>query len=524
MKKLYIFFIAALLLLTAIKEAPASEKQVIFNSTLAGQWYPADADTLKKDIAKLFQKSDVKPADNIIALILPHAGYQYSGRTAAMGIQTLARQYKRIIVIGPSHYMPMKDTLSVPQESIYQSPLGKVALDVEFINYLLEYPQFQSIEQANLPEHSTQIQVPLLQYAQKDFKLVPIVAGQCSPQTISKVASILKSMIDKDTLIIASSDFTHYGPNYDYIPFKDNIPQQLKDLDMGAFKYIEKLDAAGFLEYRTKTGATICGYIPISILLSMSAFSETSPSGGLDKSSQPQLINYATSGQLTGDFTNSVSYLSVAFSGKWSNASPVKQDSNSPALTDEDKKQLLAFARKSIVYYLDKNQMLNVSEANLSERLKTPRAAFVTLNISLKSAITGPRKNTMLRGCIGDIFPRQPLYESVISNAVNAAVNDPRFNSVSKDELKDIIIEISALTPPKPIDSYKDIRIGIDGVVLKKDDYQAVFLPQVAPEQNWSLDEMLQNLSLKAGLPTDAYKSGTSFLTFQAEVFGEAEK
>jgi AmmeMemoRadiSam system protein A len=116
------------------------------------------------------------------------------------------------------------------------------------------------------------------------------------------------------------------------------------------------------------------------------------------------------------------------------------------------------------------------------------------------------------------------LYKSVISNAVNAAVNDPRFNPVSKDELKDITIEISALTPPKPIDSYKDIRIGTDGVVLKKGDYQAVFLPQVAPEQNWTRDEMLENLSLKAGLPADGWKTDASFLTFQAEVFGETEK
>jgi AmmeMemoRadiSam system protein B/AmmeMemoRadiSam system protein A len=513
MKKQLIFFIAAVILLNTSIVLSAPDKQVICNSTLAGQWYPADANTLKNDIAKLFQKSDVKPADNIIALILPHAGYQYSGRTAAMGLQTLSKQYKRIIVIGPSHYMPMEDILSVPQADIYQTPLGKVALDVDFINKLLKYPQFQSIEQANLPEHSTQIQVPLLQYVQKDFKLVPIVAGKCSPQTISKVAAILKSMIDKDTLVIASSDFTHYGPNYDYVPFKDNIPQQLKDLDMGAFKYIERLDAAGFLEYRAKTGDTICGYIPISILLSL-----------VDKSSQPQLINYATSGQLTADYTNSVSYLSVAFAGKWYAPSLVKIDSNSQSLTAEDKKQLLTFARKAIVYYLDKNQMLNVPDSNISERLKTPRAAFVTLNTSVKTALIGPRKNTQLRGCIGDIFPRQPLYKSVISNAVNAAVNDPRFNPISKDELNDITIEISALTPPKTIDSYKDIRIGTDGVVLKKGDYQAVFLPQVAPEQNWTRDQMLENLSLKAGLPADGWKTDASFLTFQAEVFGETEK
>jgi hypothetical protein len=486
-----------------VVEKNSESKNMVFNSTLSGRWYSADSETLKKEVNQLFEKNEVKPAEDIIALILPHAGYQYSGRTAAMGLASLGRQYKRIIVIGPSHYMPMEDVLSVPQETTYKTPLGNVAMDTEFIKKLLQYPQFQTIPQANLSEHSTQIQVPLLQHTQKDFKLVLIVAGQCSAQTVSKAASILNSLIDNDTLVIASSDFTHYGPNYGYVPFRENIQEQIKDLDMGAYKYIEQLDSNGFMEYKEKTGATICGNIPIAILLSM-----------LDKDkSSTRLINYTTSGQLMNDFNNSVSYLAVSFAGKWPKSAPVKQEDISSTLTEEDKKQLLALARKSITYFLDNQKMLEVSGENFSGRLKAARAAFVTLN-----------KNHQLRGCIGDIFPRQPLYKSVISNAVYAAVEDRRFYPVDKDELKDITIEISALTPPKPVNSYRDIRIGIDGVVLKKDGYSAVFLPQVAPEQNWTRDEMLTHLSLKAGLPPDGWKEGASFLVFQAEVFGEEEK
>jgi AmmeMemoRadiSam system protein B/AmmeMemoRadiSam system protein A len=491
---------------TTAKKTPEPEKQqtsvqskVVFSSTLAGRWYSADANALKNDVSRLFQKTDVKGTNDIIALILPHAGYQYSGQTASMGLASLARQYKRIIVIGPSHYVPMENVLSIPQETVYRTPLGEVPIDTEFINKLLAYPQFQAISQANQQEHSTQIQVPLLQSAQKDFKLVLIVAGQCSTQTITKAAAILNSLIDNDTLVIASSDFTHYGPNYDYMPFKENVQEQIKNLDMGAYKYIEQLDSNGFMNYINKTGATICGNVPIAILLSM-----------LDKTSGVKLINYTTSGQVTGDWTNSVSYFAISFSGKWSKTAPVKQESNASELTKEDKKQLLELAKKSIVYFLDNQQMLSVPDVNFSERLKALRAAFVTLN-----------KNHQLRGCIGDIFPRQPLYKSVTSNAVNAAVNDPRFLPVSKDELKDITIEISALTVPKPIASYKEIRIGIDGVVLEKDGFRAVFLPQVAPEQKWNREEMLENLALKAGLPADGWKEGASFLTFQAEVFGE---
>jgi AmmeMemoRadiSam system protein A len=146
----------------------------------------------------------------------------------------------------------------------------------------------------------------------------------------------------------------------------------------------------------------------------------------------------------------------------------------------------------------------------LSESVREPRAAFVTL-----------KKNGMLRGCIGDIFPRQPLCQSVIHNAINAAFGDSRFLQVIKDELSDIKIEISALTVPRLIGSPDEIRIGIDGVVLNKAGRSRVFLPQVATEQNWDVKQMLTQLSLKAKLPPDAWKKGASFQVFQADVFGE---
>jgi MEMO1 family protein len=486
------------------KEEPAAPAKVVLRSTLSGNWYPADAGTLSKQIEGFFEKVDVEPANNVIALILPHAGYQYSGQTAAFGLKSANRQYKRVVVIGPSHYVPMEDVLSVPRATHYETPLGQIPLDVEFINKLLEHPIFQNIPQTNEKEHSTQMEVPLLQYAQKDFKIVPIVAGDCSEETITKAGNILKSLIDNDTLIIASSDFTHFGPNYGFIPFRENIPEQLKQLDMGAYEHIKALDYKGFLDYRSRTGTTICGYIPISILLSM-----------LDKSVEAKLIKYTTSGEVTGDYTNSVSYFAIAFSGKWGNSSAIKPETNTHELSKEDKKQLLALARKSLVYFLQKRRPPEVSELNVtvSDAMKLQRAAFVTL-----------KENSQLRGCIGDIFPRQPLYKSVISNAINAGVNDWRFSPVTEAECNNITIEISALTPPAPIASPNEIRIGTDGVVLKKNDYSAVFLPQVAPEQGWNVNQMLTELSLKAGLPPDAWKEGASFLVFHADVFGEDEK
>lgn len=496
------------------QQPSAESAKVILESPLAGSWHSADGESLKNEIDQLYTDMKTDSIDNIIALILPHAGYRYSGRTAAMALQTVKGHYKRIVIIAPSHYVPMEDILSVPRVTHYQTPLGLIPVDSEFVNKLLQYPEFQEIPQANQREHSVHIEVPMVQHKWKDARIVPIVAGQCSLPTLSKAASILSSLIDHDTLVIVSCDFVHYGPNYDYVPFKDNVQEQLKTLNMGAYKYIEQKDTKGFLEYREKTGASICGYVPIAILLSM-----------LDKSSQAHLIHYATSGEITGDHTNSVSYFSIAFSGQWPTSAPVLQEAVDMHLTEEDKERLLSLARQSIVYYLEKGEVLNIPDTDISQKLKSTRAAFVTLNQELRAAQIGPRRKIkQLRGCIGDIFPRQPLYQSVISNAVNAAVNDPRFEPVRKEELKDITIEISALTPPQSISSIEEIRIGVDGVVLRKGGRSAVFLPQVAPEQGWGRQEMLEHLSQKAGLPADAWKQGASFLTFQAEVFGEGEQ
>jgi AmmeMemoRadiSam system protein A len=156
--------------------------------------------------------------------------------------------------------------------------------------------------------------------------------------------------------------------------------------------------------------------------------------------------------------------------------------------------------------------------------MKMPRAAFVTLKkdvVLQKKENLPPETIHQLRGCIGDIFPQRPLYKSVIINAINAAFRDSRFPPVTKAECDDITIEISALTAPKPVASPDQIRIGIDGVVLRKNGQSAVYLPQVAPEQGWDLNQTLTNLSLKAKLPGDAWKEGASFLVFQAVVFGE---
>jgi AmmeMemoRadiSam system protein B/AmmeMemoRadiSam system protein A len=487
------------------KEAKEPVKAVLCSSLAQLGWYTANADALNKQIGNFYGEAQAEPIEDVIALILPHAGYRWSGRTAVATLKTTTKEYKRIIVIGPSHRVPMEEILSVPAATDYETPLGQIPLDMEFISKLLKCPMFQNVPQAHKNEHSVQIELPLLQYRQKNFKLVPIVAGQCSFETIEKTGDILKKLVDEETLVIASSDFVHYGRSFQYVPFTENIPEQIKKLDMGAYKYIANLDARGFLEYKEKTKATICGSVPIAILLSM-----------LNKPTKAQLVQYETSGKMTGNFSNSVSYLSIAFSGAWENSAEIKPQAENTELTDQDKEQLLILARKTIEYVTKVRRVVpKASElgVSVSDAMKRPRAAFVTLKI-----------NSHLRGCIGDIFPRQPLYKSVIMNSINACFHDPRFKEVTADECDNITIEISALTVPQSISSQDEIRIGVDGVILRKDFHSAVFLPQVAPEQGWDVDQTLTQLSLKAGLPGDGWKKGARFQVFQAEVFGEEEK
>jgi AmmeMemoRadiSam system protein B/AmmeMemoRadiSam system protein A len=467
-------------------------------------WHPSDPNMLTSQIKGFFQEAQVQSADDVIALISPHAGYAYSGRTAAVGVKATGKKYSRVIVIGPTHHVYMQDVLSVPRYTHYKTPLGEIPLDVEFIDKLLKNSIFKDISEAYKTEHSVFIQLPMLQYRLGDFKLVPIVAGQCSPETVQKAASLLKSLVDGNTLVVASSDFTHYGPNYGYVPFKGNIPEEIKKLDMGAYDYISRLDGPGFLQYCDKTGATICGRVPIAILLSM-----------LPKTAKPALLKYTTSGELTGDFTNSVSYFSIAFHGEWQKSrlpEAVETPKSGVPLTEDDHKNLLLLAHKTIDFYLHNNRVPTPEQLGIAitDAMRIQRAAFVTL-----------KENSQLRGCIGETLPSQSLYKSVIVNAINAAVNDWRFKPVTKDELGSIKIEISALTVPKPILSYNQIRLGTDGIILRKEGRTALFLPQVAPEQNWTLDETLTQLSLKAGLPADGWKKDATFEVFQAEVFGE---
>ncbi|QBG48125.1 AmmeMemoRadiSam system protein B [Verrucomicrobia bacterium S94] len=469
-------------------------KTTVLESGLAGRWYADDPELLAREIDRCLDAVNPEPVEHLMALLLPHAGYRYSGKVAAQGVKLLrGRRFKRVIILGPSHRVALQDTVSIPDAAHIKTPLGLIPLDREAISGLWKNEAFTAHPYAHQNEHSVQIELPLLQRVLDGFSLIPVVCGQLSDTAAKRIAAELRPLMNDETLLVISSDFTHYGRDFGYVPFTDDIEKNLRELDLGAFAKMQAHDLQGFQQYIRETGATICGSSPIAVLLAM-----------LPDHAVIRLLTYDTSGNLTGDWSHCVSYLSAAVSGQWK-TDAAQADSG---LSARDKITLLAFARHTISRQLRPD--IPPFEMNPTPAMQEKRGVFVTLH-----------KQGQLRGCIGEIFPRRPLVDAVKEQAVNAAFHDPRFPKIREDELAEIDLEITVLTPPEPVDSWEDIEIGRHGIVLNRGLHAAVFLPQVAPEQGWDLVTTLSHLSVKAGLPSNAWKTDCRFEVFEGEVFGE---
>ena len=500
---------------TPAQSPAAAREKTILRSRLIGRWYPRASYDLSVEIDGFLKNVPDTPREPVMALIMPHAGYRYSGQIAAHAARQIQdKAYRRVIVIGPSHSQPMKNFCSVPDVTHYETPLGQVPLDVELIEKLRARGDFfQCIPEAHVWEHSVQVQVPFLQHMLKDFTLVPILTGHLDEKTTRAIADILKQEMDNETLLVISSDFTHYGASYGFIPFTTDIPANIEKLDMSVFDPIRRKDLSGLYRQLDVSRATVCGRCPLGILLAM-----------LPRDAKIHLLKYDTSGRITGDWSASVSYLAAAVTGLWAPDRPPAPKQNTvvrpapaakPELNPEDKEKLLRLARISIEFWLTNRSKPSPNEVwnELTPGMQQTLGAFVTL-----------KKNGALRGCIGEIIPHREVYKAVIEHAINAAAFDRRFAPLRKEELDAVEIEISALLPPRAVDSYRDIEIGRHGIVLKKGGRQAVFLPQVAAEQGWTLEETLSQLAMKAGLPPDGWKQNAEFMVFEAIVFHEGDE
>lgn len=275
--------------------------------TVAGSWYPAEPEALAAEVDRLVRASsdDLVPDPRpVVALIAPHAGYVYSGAVAARGFRLLrGRKSTRAIVMGPSHYVGFRGAV-VPDATSYRTPLGSVPLDADAMRDLASRPGIGTDARPFEREHSLDAEIPFLQHAlDPGFRLVPVLVGPASDgKDAARVAEAIAPLLVEGTVVVVSSDFTHFGPRFGYVPFRRDVEDGIRALDHAAIRAIESGDPRAFAAFLEETDATICGRHPIDVLLRL-----------LEGKAAGSLVAYDTSGRMTGDWDHSVSYASLAF-------------------------------------------------------------------------------------------------------------------------------------------------------------------------------------------------------------------
>jgi MEMO1 family protein len=467
----------------------------------AGRFYADNPTELKIQLQQLFSTAQEKKSKNTpLAIIVPHAGYVFSGEVAASAYSQIDPncKFERIFIIGSSHTTAFQGA-SVYCLGDYETPLGIVSVDQELVQKLvLDNKLLKCYPEPHLYEHSLEVQLPFLQVHLKTaFKIVPIIIGSVTAETAKKLATILKPFLNEKNLFVISSDFSHY-PRYENAVKVDQATAEAILTNKGS-KLLAALDDN---EKKKIPGlaTSLCGWSSVLTLLNMT---EEIPNLSVE------LLQYKNSGDSRfGGRDGVVGYCAISFT-----PTIQKSQANEFWLSDEDKKYLLKLARETISQYVRKGTTPEVDDSHLSMTVKTPCGAFVTLT-----------KDHKLRGCIGRFDPDEPLWKVVQSMAISAATKDYRFNPVLPDEINRLKIEISVLTPLKRIKSIDEFILGEQGIYIKKGDLHGTFLPQVATSTGWSKEEFLGHCAKeKAGIGWNGWKTAELY-TYEALVFREGEE
>ena len=465
----------------------------IRKSVIAGTWYPGDPSTLAGDIRRYLEKVPAQAVGGpVVGLVSPHAGYAYSGQIAAHGYRLVeGRRYDAVVVIGPSHRVLFRGA-SVWPSGGYETPLGVVPVDSELAGAILGAdPVLNSDRKPHAAEHSVEIQLPFLQVVLGTFAFVPVVMGTQDLQTCEAVAgAIFQAAKGKNVLVVGSSDLSHF-----------HTYEQAKRLDQAVVDLVEKRDYRGLSRELEDGSCEACGGGPVVTAM---LYAEKSGARGV------KVLQYANSGDVTGDRRQVVGYLSAAFfkDNPVGKAMAETKSGIGVGLADDEKQALLRIARASIQAELTGKKPPAVKgQGTLDEK----RGAFVSL-----------KKRGHLRGCIGFIEAKKPLARTVEEMAVAAAFQDPRFEPVRREELKDLKLEISVLTPLRKVADVGEIEVGTHGLYIRKGSRAGLLLPQVATEYGWDRDTFLKETCRKAGLAPDAWRDPeTEISLFSADVFGE---
>jgi len=491
MKKFIIILIAAAISAACGQENKTGEPMNnIRKPAVAGMFYPGDRKTLETEVKDYINKAKPEEiAGRITGIVAPHAGYVFSGPVAGYAYKLITgKKYETVVVISPSHQDFFRGC-SVFDGDGYETPIGIIKVDKETAKSIANkveniYLSSKGHHIRGVGEHSLEVQLPFLQVALGDFQIVPIVIGDQTEENCRALGNVLGEVLkDKNALIVASSDLSHY---HSY--------EKAQKIDQEAVDCFEKGDLKNILKCEA------CGSGPIYAMLL------ASQKMGANKN---KILKYATSGDVPeGEKGRVVGYMSgVSYEdNKKKSGSEVGFD-----LTMEEKKELLALARATISDHLEGKELADYKPKH--EIMSKKCGAFVTLH-----------KEGELRGCIGQIVPMDMLYKTIQNMAVAAAFEDPRFNVLTKSEYPSIDLEISVLSPFEKIKNIGEIEVGKHGLMISKNMYHGLLLPQVATEYGWDLETLLKHLCRKAGLGDNAYKEpGIEILKFTAIVFGEKD-
>jgi AmmeMemoRadiSam system protein B/AmmeMemoRadiSam system protein A len=478
-------FTVPILLVAACKGQQAQDEQPaigrIREPAVAGAFYPKEPAQLSQMLDAMLAGAKLHTVEGELrAILCPHAGYVFSGPVAAQAYRLLpGRSYETVVVIAPSHFALFRGA-SVIAEDSYRTPLGDVlvspkarqwAKDAPFVlepKCPAQSPRTRQVTEATPEtfEHSGEVQVPFLQKTLKNFSLISIVTGDVDPE---KLAQALADRLDDKTLLVVSTDLSHYHPYDDARQMDTSCVNGILALDPSAVK-----------------NESACGRTGTLTLLNLAKL----------KGWKAKLLDYRNSGDTAGNKDAVVGYAAIAF--------------YSPTFSREERKQLLELARKTI----SGDKLPEFKNPKFDET----KGCFVTLT-----------KNGRLRGCIGHILPQEALYRAVMDNALSAAKRDHRFSPVQPDELDKIEIEISVLSVPEPLkfSSPEELLAKLqphrDGVVLQIDGRGATYLPQVweqIPDKVQFLDTLAQKAGAEAG---DWRKPGTQIHIYHVESFREGE-
>ncbi|PJA29151.1 MAG: hypothetical protein CO189_03230 [candidate division Zixibacteria bacterium CG_4_9_14_3_um_filter_46_8] len=464
---------------------------------VAGQFYPSKPAELRSTIEEYLNNvpSGQGVKGELVALIAPHAGYIYSGQTAAYSYKLLlGRKFDAIILISISHFYPFEG-ISIWESGEWRTPLGLVTIDGNIAKALADYsPLIRFEKRAHLREHSLEVQIPFIQVVQPSVPIVPIVIGGADSGILHTLASALaKATKNKKILIIASTDLAHYVSR-----------DKADKMDRIGIEYLKKFQYKEFLSSLNSGETQFCGGRAVAAVI------EAASLLGADNFQQ---LKHNDSGYATGDSSSVVSYLAAAITKTGTESSEdnaMEKRKHAFVLNDQQEKVLLKIAREAIKNAVE-NKTTSISPSMTDPLLAAKCGAFVTIT-----------EDDQLRGCIGYTEAYKPLYQTVHECAISAALHDYRFTPLQANELSKIHLEISVLTPLEVVDNIEEIEVGRDGLMISKGRNRGLLLPQVATEYGWDRVTFLEQTCRKAGLPSNSYKDSEAIIySFQALAFGE---